>query len=172
MQQTTNTILMVRPTSFRANEQTAVNNHYQKEMNDMAQATLQEKANQEFDAFVEKPDEDTARSYLEEGNYYWNSGMFMFKASKYLDELKTYNPEMYTSTELSLASALTDMDFTRLDRDAFSKCPSDSIDYAVMEKTNDAALIPVDIGWNDIGSWSALWDVGTSDESGNVTMEM
>jgi len=120
------------------------------------------------DAFVEKPDIDTARTYLDEGNYYWNSGMFMFKASTYLDELKTHNPEMFSSAELSLASALTDMDFTRLDRDEFAKCPSDSIDYAVMEKTNDAALIPVDIGWNDIGSWSALWDVGDSDEAGNV----
>jgi len=121
------------------------------------------------EAFVEKPDLETAQSYLDEGNYYWNSGMFMFKAAKYLSELQTHNAEMYTCSKLSLEAAKSDMDFTRLDREEFEKCPSDSIDYAVMEKTNDAAVIPVDIGWNDIGSWSALWDVGASDESGNVT---
>jgi len=121
------------------------------------------------DAFVEKPDAETAQSYLDEGNYYWNSGMFMFKASRYLNELQVHNTDMYSSSKLSLESAKADMDFIRLDRDEFAKCPADSIDYAVMEKTGDAAVIPVDIGWNDIGSWSALWDVGSSDEQGNVT---
>jgi len=122
----------------------------------------------EVNSFVEKPDAVTAQSYLDEGNYYWNSGMFMFKASKYLDELKSHNTEMYECSKNSLGSAATDMDFTRLDREEFEKCPSDSIDYAVMEKTQNAAVVPVDIGWNDIGSWSALWDVGDSDEAGNV----
>lgn len=121
------------------------------------------------DAFVEKPDAKTAQSYLDEGNYYWNSGMFMFKASKYLEELKQYNNEMLKYSTEALELAKTDMDFTRLDKEAFAQCPSDSIDYAVMEKTQHAAVIPVDIGWNDIGSWSALWDVGVSDASGNVT---
>lgn len=120
------------------------------------------------DAFVEKPDAQTAQTYLDEGNYYWNSGMFMFKAARYLDELKQYNSQMLKYSTQAIEKAKTDMDFTRLDKDAFAQCPSDSIDYAVMEKTQHAAVIPVDIGWNDIGSWSALWDVGASDASGNV----
>ncbi len=119
--------------------------------------------------FVEKPDETTAQKYLDDGSYFWNSGMFMFKASVYLEELKTHNLEMYNSSEKSLNSGLMDMDFIRLDSTAFEKCPADSIDYAVMEKTDSAAVIPVDIDWNDIGSWSALWEVGDSDENGNVT---
>lgn len=121
------------------------------------------------DAFVEKPNAETAQSYLDDGSYFWNSGMFMFKASRYLEELKKHNSEMLKYSTQAFESAKTDMDFTRLDKGAFEQCPSDSIDYAVMEKTQDAAVIPVDIGWNDIGSWSALWDVGVSDESGNVT---
>jgi len=119
--------------------------------------------------FVEKPDADTAQSYLNEGSYYWNSGMFMFKASVYLQELKSHNSEMYNISEASLNEAAIDMDFIRLDSGNFEKCPSDSIDYAVMEKTASAAVIPVDMEWNDIGSWSALWEVGESDEFGNVT---
>lgn len=121
------------------------------------------------DAFVEKPNAATAQAYLDEGNYFWNSGMFMFRASKYLDELKQHNSEMLKYSTDALDAARTDMDFIRLNKEAFAQCPSDSIDYAVMEKTQDAAVIPVDIGWNDIGSWSALWDVGASDDSGNVT---
>ncbi len=119
--------------------------------------------------FVEKPDTDTAQAYLNEGNYYWNSGMFMFKASIYLQELKLHNKEMYDCSEKSLNSATVDMDFIRLNSEVFEKCPSDSIDYAVMEKTSAAAVIPVDMQWNDIGSWSALWEVGLSDGNGNVT---
>lgn len=118
--------------------------------------------------FVEKPDAETARAYLEEGGYYWNSGMFMFKASTYLQELEKYNQKMYSCSKQSLESAKIDMDFIRLDRSAFELCPSDSIDYAVMENTALAAVIPVDMDWNDIGSWSALWEVGKSDENGNV----
>ena len=119
--------------------------------------------------FVEKPDADTAQTYLSEGSYYWNSGMFMFKASVYLKELESHNREMFNYSKKSLDSAVVDMDFIRLDSEVFDKCPSDSIDYAVMEKTSSAAVIPVDMGWNDIGSWAALWEVGESDESGNVT---
>ncbi|MFK5951133.1 MAG: mannose-1-phosphate guanylyltransferase/mannose-6-phosphate isomerase [Methylococcales bacterium] len=121
------------------------------------------------DKFVEKPDADTAQSYLNEGSYYWNSGMFMFKASVFMKELNLHNSEMYKLSEESLNTATTDMDFIRLERDVFEKCPADSIDYAVMEKTASAAVIPVDIQWNDIGSWSALWEIGESDEKGNVT---
>jgi len=118
--------------------------------------------------FVEKPDVDTAQSYLNEGSYYWNSGMFMFKASVYLQELKKHNSEMYSCSEESLTSARIDLDFIRLDSGVFEKCPADSIDYAVMEKTDSATVIPVDMEWNDIGSWSALWEVGDADEQGNV----
>lgn len=121
------------------------------------------------DKFVEKPDEKTAQAYLDEGNYYWNSGMFMFKASVYLSELEKCNNEMYSCSKSSLEQADTDMDFIRLDRDVFETCPADSIDYAVMEKTDSAAVIPVDMQWNDIGSWAALWEVGDSDQKGNVT---
>jgi len=119
--------------------------------------------------FVEKPDAETAQVYLDEGSYYWNSGMFMFKASVYLQELKSHNSEMYNCSKESLSSAAIDMDFIRLNSAVFEKCPADSIDYAVMEKTSSAAVIPVDMEWNDIGSWSALWEVGVADDKGNVT---
>jgi len=121
------------------------------------------------DRFVEKPDEETAQSYLAEGGYFWNSGMFMFKASVYLQELQKHNNEIYSCSIQSLEKASFDMDFIRLNSEEFSKCPSDSIDYAVMEKTSEAVVIPVDIDWNDIGSWAALWEVGDSDDKGNVT---
>ena len=121
------------------------------------------------DKFVEKPDVETAQSYLNDGSYYWNSGMFMFKASIYLKEIEISNSEMYKYSKDSLSAATIDMDFIRLDSNLFEKCPADSIDYAVMEKTASAAVIPVDMEWNDIGSWSALWEVGESDISGNVT---
>ncbi|MFZ9609704.1 MAG: mannose-1-phosphate guanylyltransferase/mannose-6-phosphate isomerase [Methylococcales bacterium] len=118
-------------------------------------------------SFVEKPDLDTAKSYFQSGEYYWNSGMFAFKAGSFLRELKKYNPTMLESCELALNNAKVDMDFIRLDKDIFSSCPSDSIDYAVMEKTDKAVVIPLDAGWNDVGSWSALWDVKNKDASGN-----
>lgn len=118
--------------------------------------------------FVEKPDKKTAESYLDQGGYYWNSGMFMFKASEYLNELGKFNNEMLSASKKSLENSAADMDFVRLDKESFESCPSDSIDYAVMEKTKKSVVVPVDIGWNDIGSWSALWEVGDSDEQGNV----
>jgi len=119
--------------------------------------------------FIEKPDADTAQSYFDDGSYYWNSGMFMFKASVYLEELKKHNKEMFNCSQAALSSASVDMDFIRLDSAIFESCPADSIDYAVMEKTVAASVIPVDMQWNDIGSWSALWEVGAADENGNVT---
>lgn len=118
--------------------------------------------------FIEKPDRPTAERYLASGEYYWNSGMFMFQASRYLEELQHFAPEILASCREALAKARTDLDFVRLDSDAFSACPSESIDYAVMEKTNAAAVIPLDAGWSDVGSWSALWDVQTKDPEGNV----
>jgi len=121
------------------------------------------------DRFVEKPDTVTAEKYISEGDFFWNSGMFMFKASVYLKELSSHNKDMYNSSIESLSTAAVDMDFIRLNKEVFEKCPSDSIDYAVMEKTSSAAVIPVEMEWNDIGSWSALWAVGDSDVDGNVT---
>lgn len=118
--------------------------------------------------FVEKPDLETAKSYLSSGDYYWNSGMFMFRASRYLEELELYQPEMLTVCRSSFTSMAADLDFQRLDKDTFAACPADSIDYAVMEKTDRAVVIPLDAGWNDIGAWSALWDVHPQNEEGNV----
>ena len=121
------------------------------------------------ESFVEKPDKQTAEKYISEGNYYWNSGMFMFKASRFIAELEQHNKLMLDASRDALNKSTKDMDFIRLDKVAFQTCPSDSIDYAVMEKTKDAVIIPVDMRWNDIGSWPALCEVNTSDAQGNVT---
>ncbi|MDH3454044.1 MAG: mannose-1-phosphate guanylyltransferase/mannose-6-phosphate isomerase [Desulfuromonadales bacterium] len=118
--------------------------------------------------FVEKPDLKTAEGYLACGDYYWNSGMFFFKASAYLAELKKTAPQMLAACELAWQGRVSDLDFTRLDAEAFAACPSDSIDYAVMEKTDHAVVIPLDAGWSDVGSWAALWEVGEADGQGNV----
>ncbi|TLU86151.1 MAG: mannose-1-phosphate guanylyltransferase/mannose-6-phosphate isomerase [Chlorobium sp.] len=118
--------------------------------------------------FVEKPDREKAEEYLASGDYYWNSGMFLFKAEAYLDELGRQNPAMIDACRESLDKAAEDLDFLRLDPASFQSCPSDSIDYAVMEKTAKAALVPLDAGWNDVGAWSSLWDVHERDEEGNV----
>jgi len=121
------------------------------------------------DEFVEKPDLATAQQYVDSGNYFWNSGMFMFKASVYLAELKKHAPEMYSICEQAIASESKDLDFIRIDPDIFATCPDDSIDYAVMEKTALAAMVPLDAGWSDVGSWSSLWETAdTKDEKGNV----
>lgn len=117
--------------------------------------------------FVEKPNLETAKTYLEDGNYYWNAGMFMFKAGRYLDELKSHQPEMLKHCDAALDQAKKDLDFTRLDKAAFELCPSDSIDYAVMEHTKSAVVIPMDVGWSDVGSWSSLWEVSEKDQQGN-----
>jgi len=119
-------------------------------------------------AFVEKPDLQTAQGYLASGDYFWNSGMFAFKAGRYLRELEKFNPRMLAVCREALQAAKTDIDFIRLDKEIFSTCPADSIDYAVMEKTDAAVVIPLDAGWNDVGSWSALWDVTEKDASGNA----
>lgn len=118
--------------------------------------------------FVEKPDAATARTYLTEGGYSWNSGMFLFRASRYLEELARFQPAILAAVREAFAKARRDGDFVRLDKEAFAKSPSDSIDYAVMEKTDAAMVLPVDIGWNDVGSWSALWDVAERDADGNA----
>jgi mannose-1-phosphate guanylyltransferase/mannose-6-phosphate isomerase len=118
--------------------------------------------------FVEKPDLATAESYLADGGYDWNSGMFLFRASRYLEELAAHAPAMLTAVREAHAKATTDLDFVRIDHDAFALVPDDSIDYAVMEKTRRAAVIPVSCAWSDIGSWSALWLTGDKDADGNL----
>ena len=119
-------------------------------------------------AFVEKPDAETASQYVSSGDYYWNSGMFAFKARTFLSELEKFNPEMLSVCRQALNAAKVDLDFVRLDKELFGTCPADSIDYAVMEKTDKAVVIPLDAGWNDVGSWSALWDVRDKDNNGNA----
>ncbi len=118
--------------------------------------------------FVEKPDAATAQGYLDAGGYFWNSGMFLFRASRYLEELERLAPEMLAACRRALAQGRGDLDFLRLERESFQCCPADSIDYAVMERTDDAAVVPLSAGWSDVGSWSALWEVGERDEAGNV----
>ena len=121
-----------------------------------------------IEQFVEKPDLATAQRYLAEGGYYWNSGMFLFRASRYLAELEKFAPQMLAQCRAALAGAKLDQDFLRLDRAAFETCPADSIDYAVMEKTADAFVVPIDVGWSDVGSWSALWQLAEQDGDGNA----
>ncbi|PNS09221.1 mannose-1-phosphate guanylyltransferase/mannose-6-phosphate isomerase [Solilutibacter silvestris] len=118
-------------------------------------------------SFVEKPDQPTAERYLAEGTYSWNSGMFLFAARRYMEELERHAPQIAAAARQAYATAQRDLDFTRVDKDAFAASPSDSIDYAVMEKTDHAAVVPVSCGWSDIGSWSSLWSVAERDEDGN-----
>ncbi|MFN3077297.1 MAG: mannose-1-phosphate guanylyltransferase/mannose-6-phosphate isomerase [Alphaproteobacteria bacterium] len=118
--------------------------------------------------FVEKPDTATAQRLLEDGGYLWNSGMFVFTASHYLEELWHLHPETVLACRTSVERSTHDLDFIRLDQDSFRSAPSQSIDSAVMERTSTAAVVPVDMGWNDIGSWSALWDIGAKDANNTV----
>ncbi len=118
--------------------------------------------------FVEKPDRETAESYVASGEYVWNSGMFLFRASDYLSELQTHAPDILDACRASLDEAAVDLEFIRLGEDAFGACRSDSIDYAVFEKTKAAAVVTLEAGWSDVGSWAALWDVGTHSADGNV----
>lgn len=121
------------------------------------------------DRFVEKPDRATAESFLADGNYYWNSGMFLFRAGTYLEELAAFKPDIASAAEAAVRLGYRDLDFCRLDEASFSACPSDSIDYAVMERTSHAVVVPADIGWSDVGSWSALWEVQQQDGERNAT---
>lgn len=127
------------------------------------------------DRFVEKPNQEKAQEYLDSGDYYWNSGMFMFKASRYLEALEIYSPEILEPCRQCIKSAKKDLDFIRIDEQIFSQCSSNSIDYAVMEPLSSAAsngaepvvVVPLDAGWSDIGSWSAIWDAREKDKQGN-----
>lgn len=119
-------------------------------------------------AFVEKPDLATATQYVASGNYYWNSGMFLFKASTLISELDKFSPQILQSCRDALAKSVKDLDFIRLDADAFAACPSDSIDCAVMERTDKAVVVPLDAGWSDVGTWSSLWECAEQDSNNNV----
>ena len=119
--------------------------------------------------FVEKPTLERAQQFLQSGEYLWNSGMFLFRAKRYLQELERFAPEIARVCRDASESAKADLDFTRIDGKAFEQCPSDSIDYAVMEKTSDAVVVPLAAGWSDVGSWSALHEASETDGHGNVS---
>lgn len=122
----------------------------------------------QVNSFIEKPDAKKAAELIATGSYYWNSGIFMFKASSYLRELKSFYPEIYAACEKAIKIQKNDMDFIRIDKEAFELCPSESIDYAVMEKTENAAVVPLDTQWSDVGSFAALWDISEKDSNGNA----
>ena len=122
-----------------------------------------------LEKFVEKPCFEKAQEYLASGEYSWNSGMFVFKASVFLEELKMFAPEMYNLSAASFENALVESDFVRLDKASFEKIKGDSIDYAVMEKTKKGKVVKLNAGWNDVGSWTALWDIQQKDKNGNVS---
>ncbi|AHM73224.2 mannose-1-phosphate guanylyltransferase/mannose-6-phosphate isomerase [Yersinia hibernica] len=118
--------------------------------------------------FVEKPSLETAEQYIRSGEYYWNSGMFMFRAKRYIQELEKFRPDILDACKAAMKDSDSDKDFITIDKDKFSACPDESIDYAVMEQTSNAVVVPLDAGWSDVGSWSALWDVSNKDKSGNA----
>lgn len=118
--------------------------------------------------FVEKPNLETARAYVNTGEYYWNSGMFLFRAGRYLEELAKYRPDILRACEKAMSVVDPDLDFIRVDEAAFLACPDESVDYAVMEKTADAVVVPMDAGWSDVGSWSSLWEISNRTPEGNV----
>lgn len=121
-----------------------------------------------IDNFVEKPDAERAAAYIASGEYYWNSGMFMFRAEFFIRELEKYGPEILSCCREAVDKSREDLDFLRLDADAFSRCPENSVDYVVMEKTDRGVVVPLECGWNDVGSWSSLYDVRQKDRNGNV----
>lgn len=122
------------------------------------------------DRFVEKPDLDRAKEYVSSGNYYWNSGMFLFRASRYIEELEKHRPDILEKCEQSFKTLTSDLDFIRVASEVFKNCPDESIDYAVMEKADSVAVVPLDVGWNDVGAWSSLWDVTEKDTDGNAVI--
>lgn len=131
-------------------------------------ATDSEAVGFEVQEFVEKPNLEIAQAYLNSGNYLWNSGMFAFKAQNYLNELKRHRPDIFNACNKAMCNVDIDLDFMRIDKDSFSSCPAESIDYAVMERTTEAVVIAMDAGWSDVGAWSSLWDVSDKDKDDNV----
>ena len=122
----------------------------------------------EVKEFIEKPSIELAQTFINSGDYYWNSGMFLLKAGVYLNELSKFNPQIYDNCKLAVKEINKDLDFIRLNKNKFLDCPSISIDYAIMEKTNKAVVVPMDVGWSDLGSWSSLWDLSEKDSDGNA----
>lgn len=120
------------------------------------------------DGFEEKPSQDVAQNYIDSGSYLWNSGIFLFNASRYLEELEKFRPDIYAACVKSANEQVSDLDFLRINKKLFSECPSESIDIAIMEKTDKAVVVPMDAGWSDIGSWRSLWDVSEKDKNGNA----
>ncbi len=120
------------------------------------------------DRFVEKPDVATAQAYLDAGNYFWNSGIFVMRADRWLEEIGKYQPDILAACKQAMAGSARDSDFVRVDKQAFLSSPSDSIDYAVMEKTDRAAVVPMSTSWSDVGSWSSIWEISEQDGQGNV----
>lgn len=127
-----------------------------------------EKSSFHVDSFVEKPDLSTAQTYLDSGEYLWNSGMFMFRADRFITEIEKYRPDILEACQLSIEGRSTDNDFIRVKEEAFKSCPKDSVDYAVMEKTDNAVVIPLDAGWNDLGNWDAIWETHEKDKNSNA----
>lgn len=119
------------------------------------------------DSFVEKPSAEVAQQYLESKDFYWNSGMFLFKASRYIEELQKFRPDIYEACEAAMGMLVSDQDFVRVGKDEFEGCPSESVDYAIMENTADAIVVPMKADWSDIGSWAALRDIAEQDANGN-----
>lgn len=132
-----------------------------------AAAKKQRNVGLKAEQFVEKPDQKTAESYLADGNYYWNSGMFVFGADAFLAQLQKQSPDCFSAAEKSLELAKTDMDFLRVGEAAFASAPNISIDYAVMEKSSDVVCVPLDAGWSDVGCWRSYWEAKEKDENGN-----
>ena len=122
----------------------------------------------QVDRFVEKPDAGTAQGYLDAGDYFWNSGIFLLRADRWLEEIGKHQPDILKACRQAMAKGGRDSDFVRVDKDAFLSSPSDSIDYAVMEKTDRAAVVPLQTAWSDVGSWSSIWEVSEQDDDGNV----
>lgn len=122
-----------------------------------------------IESFTEKPQLEQAKNYLVSGNYFWNSGLFLFSAQALMDELKAHVPDILAVVDQAFTAAQRDLDFIRLDEQSFAKCPNDSLDYAIMEKTTKGMVVPLPCDWSDIGSWSALWEVAEKDSHGNVT---
>ncbi len=130
--------------------------------------TLDEQIAYQVSRFVEKPNKETAESYIASGEYYWNRGMFMFRAKKYLEELEKFRPDILDACKAAIQGCKESDEFIKVDRDLFIACPDESVDYAVMEKTTDAVVVGLDADWSDVGSWSALWEVSPKDDKGNV----
>ena len=122
-----------------------------------------------IDEFIEKPNASLAQKYIDSGEYYWNSGMFLFKASSYLNELRKFRPEIYNACVASVENIAVDLDFLRINKSSFKSCPVESVDYAVMENTSEGVVVPMDPGWSDIGSWKSLWDISEKDTNGNAS---